>query len=468
MHLLSNIEKTRLLLLKKYFLQMKNYLQQRNIQLQKEKNQLIQEKNLLIQEKSKLQKENTELLQEKSKLLQENIELQELINEKNIQENRDYQEITYHHFLQNNIEPHAPAPKIPASSFNGIQLLRLYNIPTVVPLNSITRKSKIAIIIAYTHKNIKSDLNTYWRSLGNFGPSSRPPNINIYTFPGAISNSGWNLEECLDVQMIATVNPNADISVVETKSSSLEDISNGIKYATQTLNVDVISMSFGANDTNFFLNSNSLFSNPSNSENYKCFCASSGDNNAVCWPSVSSNVLAIGGTSLIWSPKINLPYSRIEYTWEKAGCGYSNTITKPKYQNNINTKNNYRVIPDISLVANPTTGVKIVYNGRWYTIGGTSVSCPLFAGILSLANQQRFNIQKKPLTSVFTGEPVTNVHNHLYNTIYNNSTLRNICLTDVMLGNDGIYSAGIGYDVATGVGTPNATSLCNVLTNNVP
>jgi hypothetical protein len=36
-----------------------------------------------------------------------------------------------------------------------------------------------------------------------------------------------------------------------------------------------------------------------------------------------------------------------------------------------------------------------------------------------------------------------------------------------MIGNDGAYAAGVGYDIATGLGTPNVTNLCNILTNNI-
>jgi subtilase family serine protease len=470
MHLLLNFDKLKKILLKNYFLRIKAQLQQKNAQLQEQNNHLQQTN-------AQLQQQNNHLQQTTSQLQEQNIQLQELITHINSYDNRDYEEITYHYYINNNINPHVPAPSIPTNSFNGSQLLALYNIPKISPSNINTRKVKIGVIVAYSHKNIKNDLKTYWQSFSNFGPTSSPPNINVYTFPGTTTNVGWNIEECLDVQMVATVNPNADIWVVEAKSASLVDISNAIKYATNNLNVDVISMSFGAIDSTAFLSSNNLFINPTDSSKYKCFCASSGDDNAVCWPSVSTNIIAIGGTSLIWTPKKNNLYSRIEYTWEKAGCGYSKTVTKPMYQNSVNTKNNYRAVPDISLIANPNTGVKIVYNGKWYNMGGTSVGCPIFAGILSIANQQRFNLGKKPLTSIYSPNPstntnpsvipVTNVQNHLYNTIYNNTTNRATCLTDVMIGNDGIYSAGIGYDMATGLGTPNATSLCNILTNNI-
>lgn len=125
------------------------------------------------------------------------------------------------------------------------------------------------------------------------------------------------------------------------------------------------------------------------------------------------------------------------------------------------------------MVANSSTGVNIVYNGKWNRIGGTSVSCPLLAGIVSLANQQRFNSGKSPLTSVYTQTPTTNVtpttipsaniQNYLYNTIYTNKQLYSSCFTDITKLRDGIYSACSGYDIATGLGSPNATNLCNQL-----
>ena len=138
---------------------------------------------------------------------------------------------------------------------------------------------------------------------------------------------------------------------------------------------------------------------------------------------------------------------------------------------------NYRAIPDISLIANPMTGVKIVYNNNWYTIGGTSLSCHIFAGILSVANQQRFNLGKNPLTTVYTQTPTSNnppssipkslVQNCLYKTIYENTNYRKNCLKDIVFGDDGNFSAGDGYDVASGLGSPNTYYICNALNYNI-
>jgi hypothetical protein len=105
-------------------------------------------------------------------------------------------------------------PTIPTQYINGSQLKTLYNVPNVSASTGI-KKATIAIIVAYTYANLRSDLNNYWTNYTNFGPNSTPPVINVYTMPGATFNSGWALEECLDVQMVCTINPNATICVVE-------------------------------------------------------------------------------------------------------------------------------------------------------------------------------------------------------------------------------------------------------------
>jgi subtilase family serine protease len=369
-----------------------------------------------------------------------------------------------HYNLTKNISEN---PNICQTSFNGNQLISIYNIPTVVA-NANINKVKIAIIVAYSWgPNLQSDLEIYWKR--NF-PTIAVPIINIYTMPGATVkdsiNFGWNIEECLDVQMVATANPNANISVVESKSAELSDIINAIQYANQTLNADVISMSFGCDDTTELSNLNSIFSNPQNSLNYKCFCAATGDNNNPSWPAVSSSIFAVGGTSLVWDPTPENPTASTEYTWKSAGCGYSLSVPIPIYQNLVN-KTSKRVIPDISMVANSITGVNIVCNKKWNTVGGTSVSTPLFAGILSIINQQRLNSKKKPFTTVYlnNNNNINNVQSYFYKYIYESISLRSSCFKDVKIGTDGNYEAKEGYDIATGLGSPNVKKICNELIN---
>jgi subtilase family serine protease len=367
-------------------------------------------------------------------------------------------------------------PNFPPQYFSGSQLVNLYNVPTITKTSG--KKVTIAIVIAFTYPGLKTDLKTYWQNPINFGPNSTPPAINVYTMPGATQNTGWAQEECLDVQMVCSINPNANIWVVESKSDLLTDLMSALNYATTTIKADVISMSWGINEVNVLLNYTSYFTNTSVS-----YCAASGDNNYACWPATLSNCIAVGGTSLLWTPNNNP--SRTEFAWKSAGCGYSSIINQPTYQSVISgiTKKN-RVIPDLSMVADTNTSVYTVYNGNWYGVGGTSVSTPIFSGILSLANQARFNNNKGALTTVYSTTPnntastyvppANNIQNFIYKTIYPNSTLYSNTFYDVTIGSDsgsigdgsnGLtnYNSGQKFDVTTGMGSPNATYLCNQL-----
>ena len=356
----------------------------------------------------------------------------------------------------------------PPQYFSGSQLINLYNVPTITKTSN--RQVKIAVIVAFSYPGLLNDLNIYWQNSINFGPSATAPKVTVRTMPGATFNDGWAQEECLDVQMVCTINPNANIHVVEAKSDSLVDLFAAVNYATNTIQADVISMSWGMDDDPSLVNYAYPFSNTS-----VCYCAASGDNNNASWPSVLSNCISVGGTTLLWTPNGSIP--RTEFTWANAGCGYAVSVPQPAYQKNIaNINRTYRVIPDVSLIANNFTSVYTVYKGAWYGVGGTSVGTPIFAGMLSLANQARFNQSKGPLTSVFTNSPSNNIQNYMYNNIYTNNTIYSQCFNDILYGNDKgssignannltNYSAGTKYDIPTGLGSPNCSNLCNQLLN---
>ena len=290
-----------------------------------------------------------------------------------------------------------------------------------------------------------------------YGSESTPPIINVYKTPGATYNSGWASEECLDVQMVASVNPNAEIWVIEAKSNSLVHMANAVKYATNTLRVDIVSMSWGSNDNAYFSkNYNNLFNTPNT-----CFCASSGDSNYASWPSTSSSCLSVGGTTL----NIFGSY-RKESIWNLAGSGYSISSLKPSFQSSFNSTTK-RIIPDVSAVANPMTGVYTFFNGLWEGIGGTSVSCPIWAGILSLVIQNRLNNGKPPLST-----SDMSLQTYLYKNILLNKEKYNNCFNDIICGsNKGTsligtlmsFQSEVGFDFPTGLGTPNVSNLVDEL-----
>jgi hypothetical protein len=226
-------------------------------------------------------------------------------------------------------------------------------------------------------------------------------------------------------------------------------------------------MSWGARDSAGYSSYSSVYTSDRN----VCFCASSGDTNATSWPSVLSNCISVGGTTLLWTPTISSPIEKTEYTWPSAGCGYSVEVPTPGYQAAVN-QTPKRSIPDLSLIANPQTSVYIVYAGNWYGYGGTSVGAPIFSAILALTNQTRLNDGKPLVTTIWnsSAENPYSVQKKIYDVENSENYLQ--IFNDITVGqNTGTnssnvstpYYAGVKYDIATGLGSPNVAALINLL-----
>jgi len=352
----------------------------------------------------------------------------------------------YIHHHQNELRPMA---------FNGYtpkQIQKAYNVDTSVA--SKTNPGIVTITIAYTYPNLQKDFDTFCKKYGL--PLKKLKIVSL----GTEEDSGWAMEECLDVQWVYAMNPNATIQVVEAASSSFDDMFAGVQYASNPptgsplKKPDVISMSWGAGESLIQTFYDKYFSDKS-----ICYLASSGDNNFCCYPSTSNNVLSIGGTTLYLDGNNNRTK---ETTWMSAGCGVSSVFTKPSYQNNMILLNKYkkRVIPDVSGVANASTGVCVVYDGSTYIVGGTSVSCPIMAGILSIAFSYRKELKKKSFTTV------NGVNNNLQKFLYNLQKTPQVYTTnfyDIIIGKDGEYQSGKGHDIATGLGVPIGSKLIKTL-----
>ena len=114
--------------------------------------------------------------------------------------------------------------------------------------------------------------------------------------------------------------------------------------------------------------------------------------------------------------------------------------------------------PDVSYNAAIDGGVLVVYGGFGtpvlFIVGGTSAGSPQWAGIIALANQARALASKGPIGDL---NPV------LYS-IYSSPSYATD-FHDITVGNDQLvgtpvgYSAGAGYDLASGLGTPDVTNL---------
>jgi subtilase family serine protease len=363
----------------------------------------------------------------------------------------------HHHIINKSSESNSNG----LPGFTPEQLITAYDVPSYVGISD--NEATVTIIIGYHYPNLQQDFDVYCQTFNL--PYQK---LNIISF-GTEEDPESARETCLDVQMVHAINPNAQITVIESVSfddinnavilaSTGKIVSNGVTYTTPI--AQVISMSYGVKEYYGVNDDDSIiYSNPN-----ICYCASSGDDNYfLCYPSNSQNVIAVGGTSL----KLNKDNTRkFETTWTDAGCGISKYVKMPNYQSGCrNIPKVNRITPDISLVANPNTGVCVYYNGQFEEIGGTSASCPIFAAMLSIANQKRLDINKPILTSVATATE-NMVQQYMYKTIYYNraSYIKNFY--DIIGGNDGKYVAIPYFDFATGLGSPKSASvLINSLVN---
>ncbi len=127
------------------------------------------------------------------------------------------------------------------------------------------------------------------------------------------------------------------------------------------------------------------------------------------------------------------------------GGGPSTVWTRPSYQDAVTPQPTMRTVPDISYPSDPQNGgVVAFYSGGWTAFGGTSAAAPTNAGLFADTNQGCFNRLGFVLPALYGvgGSGNTN---------YTDITSGNNDFTD---SNGGQFAAGVGYDAASGLGSP--------------
>lgn len=255
-----------------------------------------------------------------------------------------------------------------------------------------------------------------------------PVDLTIYKAPGLIHNPGeavWAGEVTLDVEWAHAMAPGAKIAlVVAPARSSLDE---AINYAVVHHLGNTISNSWSSLEG---------FGNPAQTIRVERILEmaaaqgidvnfSSGDNGdelanagfvTVDYPGSSPFATSVGGTSLALDAQRHLMFetgwgtneTRIAGTTAEgnapqnppldlgfvfgAGGGTSLTFAKPGFQAAL--AGTRRMVPDIGMLADPFTGVEIIETDETTgqlgvsVIGGTSLACPLFSGVMAIASQK--------------------------------------------------------------------------------
>ena len=338
----------------------------------------------------------------------------------------------------------------------------------------------IAIVDAYNDPNIAADLKTFDQQFG----IAAPPSFSIVSQTGSstklpTTDTGWAGEISLDVEWAHAIAPAAKILLVEANSATLDDLMTAANYARHASGVTTVSMSWGGSE--FFSWSQGEFSGQTAYDPYfttpgghagVTFVAAAGDSGSfsgIEWPASSPNVLSVGGTSLTLDSSGN--YSS-ETSWSSTTGGFSQIEVEPSYQSNVQNTG-ARATPDVAFNGDPNTGFATYdslpdqgYSG-WQEVGGTSAGAPQWAALVAIADQGRAILgqgsldgasQTLPLLySIYTTSTLTNYTNDFNDVVDPTSTHRG------RFGGAAYNPAVSGYDTATGLGSPHAANIVDLL-----
>ena len=294
----------------------------------------------------------------------------------------------------------------------------------------------IAIVDAYHSETALSDLNTYRATWGYRPLGSCSGGVQCFTqlhqdgsaSTGSTTDEGWAQETVLDLEMATAMCPNCSLAVIEASTAAFSDFNSAVETASSLPGVIAISNSYGGPE----VSESDYPAYEAANQKGIAVVASAGDSGyAVESPASFQHVIAVGGTSLYVST--NGRYAS-ESAWAGSGSGCARGPA-PEWQDASVTHCSGKAIADVSAVANPATGVAVLYNGQWIIFGGTSASAPIIAGIL--AAKHNYGVE------VSGGQWIWNHRSSLHD------------VTSGVNGSCRLFCKSIkGWDGPTGLGTP--------------
>jgi subtilase family serine protease len=127
-------------------------------------------------------------------------------------------------------------------------------------------------------------------------------------------------------------------------------------------------------------------------------------------------------------------------------------LSKPSWQMGTGVpSDSWRHVPDVAASSSPHDGYLMYMNNGLYSVAGTSAASPAWAGIMGLVNQQN-------------GGSQGNANSMLYALAQLQGSGGAAVFHDIVSGANSVpgaagFSAGAGYDQATGLGSPDAFQL---------
>ena len=344
--------------------------------------------------------------------------------------------------------------------------------------------------------------------------------VNPYNDP---SDNTGSTEAYLDIEIAGAVAPGATIDYVYDAN-----LWKAIAYAINANTGSIINISFGGCEAVYSSPAREDVLQQANSQGITVIAASGdtgaagtdNPNSAYCdwktektamygaavnYPASSADVTAVGGSRFddsaggYWVDNDGLGGSALSYIPEVAwddiagiwsdssacadiGCasggGVSTVIPLPSWQSGPGFATNGRNVPDIAfaasanhdgyLICEPAGLLPYCYDnsfadelGVYDIVGGTSAAAPLFAGVMALVNQRLSPLS--PRQGNVNPRMYALAESATHGTVFHDITAGS---NDVPTSSGGIigYSAGIGYDLATGWGSLDVSAFIAAMT----
>lgn len=391
-----------------------------------------------------------------------------------------------------------------ATCYDPYQVRRAYDIEPLIDAGFDGRGKTIVIIDAFQSPNIVEQLNTFnsFYGLPSLNGLGDPHDANLGTFkqiaPDGLTpfdqtspnQIGWAVEISLDVLWAHAIAPRANITLVLAKSNQDTDILSAQKYAVDHRLGDVISQSFGENESCMdptilaethkvfeaaTLNGVTIFASSGDTGAGQSNCAGTALVKAVSIPASDPLVTGVGGTelhaalycltSLGCNPADYPPPGTYEgeVAWNEpnigaSGGGYSVLFNKPLFQFGT-VHGPHRGVPDISYNAAVLHGVLTYldipgFGAGWYLVGGTSAGSPQWSALLSITDQR-------------AGYDLGFINQAIY-LMGQNRWVYSSSFHDITSGNNSFggvpgFDAEPGWDPVTGLGSPHGLQFVDAL-----
>jgi subtilase family serine protease len=378
---------------------------------------------------------------------------------------------------------------VPAGCYGPDQLRTAYGTQTLLSAGYDGTGRTIIVIDAYGSPTLAADVanfTTVWGIPAADVTTYTPFGIDPTTPENA---DGWSGETTLDVEWAHAIAPGAKIALVIAKSNNDADILDATQYAIDHNLGDVVSQSFGEAEqcmaASDLKRQHKLF-RTAVSKGMTLF-ASSGDQGAgqpncdgsdgyfkaASTPASDPNVTGVGGTTLHADGVTGVYQS--ETTWNESaifgdavagGGGRSILFKRPIYQV-LATHDSVREVPDVSYNAAVFNGVIVAWKGAYYRFGGTSAGSPQWAAIQSIVDQIAHHRMGNINLGLYLLAKLPASKNPFHDIADGSSN----SVPDNPNGDPGTitgFTAVKGYDMATGLGTPNIGVFAPLLAATAP